>query len=226
MGKQQYSFLYKNGLSIVLLCMMVIFLAGQFITGWKDHNEELKEHHQPRLSASEYFRSGHFISATFENWESEFLQMAMYVWLTVWLRQKGSAESKKLKGEKGAGNEEVDREPKPGPHAPFPVNKRGIWLKLYSNSLSFAFAILFLFSFWLHFMGSFKDYNEEQRIKGKSEVTAGEYLGKNHFWFESFQNWQSEFLAVASIVVLSIWLRQKGSPESKPVDAPHSETGD
>ncbi len=221
MPRKKQSFFYRNGLSIVLLVMMLIFWSAQFISGWKDHNEELADQQQPELTAAEYFTTGHFVSATFENWESEFLQMAIYVLLTVWLRQRGSAESKKLDGK-----EEVDKEPQPGPDAPWPVNKGGIWLKLYSNSLVIAFTILFLLSFFLHFEGSLHDFNDEQLIKHHPLVTAKEYLGEAHFWFESFQNWQSEFLAVASIVLLSIWLRQKGSPESKPVDAPYYQTGD
>jgi len=225
MATQKQSFLYKNGLSIVLLAMMLLFWSGQFYTGWQEHNEERSEHGQIELSAAQYATSGHFASSTFENWESEFLQMAVYVLLTVSLRQKGSSESKKLRGEEGAEDEEVDREPKPGPDAPWPVRKGGIWLSLYKNSLSIAFALLFILSFWLHFAGSLTEYNEEQQVKGKSLATAAEYLQGHHFWFESFQNWQSEFLAVASIVLLSVWLRQKGSPESKPVDAPYSETG-
>ncbi|HZG23062.1 MAG TPA: DUF6766 family protein [Chitinophagaceae bacterium] len=219
------SFFYRNGLSIVLLLTMFVFWGGQYVAGWKQYNNQLEEYNQPPIPASAYFKTGHFVSATFENWESEFLQMAFYVLLTISLRQKGSSESKKLKGEEGAGEEEVDKEPEPGPDAPWPVRKGGLWLKLYSNSLSIAFGLLFIISFMLHFSGSFKEYNEEQVLKGKAEVTPGEYIGDSHFWFESLQNWQSEFLAVASIVILSIWLRQKGSPESKPVDAPHSETG-
>ncbi|RYD59486.1 MAG: hypothetical protein EOP56_01075 [Sphingobacteriales bacterium] len=219
------SFLYRNGLSIVLLSLMFIFLGGQFYTGWKEHNNELAEHQQPQIDAAKYATSGHFISATFENWESEFLQMAMYVLLTISLRQKGSSESKKLKGEPGSGEEEVDREPNPKPDAPWPVRKGGVFLTLYKNSLSITFALLFLLSFALHFAGSLKDYNEEQAIKNLPAESASTYIKGSHFWFESFQNWQSEFLAVASIVLLSVWLRQKGSPESKPVDAPYSETG-
>ena len=223
--KQTGSFFYRNGLSIVLLAAMFLFWGGQFYMGWKDHNEDRTEKGQPELSAGQYATSGHFASATFENWESEFLQMALYVLLTVWLRQKGSSESKKLKGEEGWDKEEVDRKGKPGPNAPWPVNKGGFILKLYQNSLFIVFMLLFLISFYLHFCGSWNDYNEEQAAMGKALVTKGEYIDNVHFWFESFQNWQSEFLAVASIVLLSIWLRQKGSPESKPVDAPYSETG-
>lgn len=219
------SFLYRNGLSLVLLTAMLIFWAAQCYTGWVDHNNELKECGKSSLSLGQYLTSGHFVSATFENWESEFLQMAVYVMLTVSLRQKGSAESKKLKGEEGADKEEVDREPVPSPDAPWPVRKGGLWLKLYSNSLSIAFALLFLLSFCFHFAGSLHDRNGEELAKQQPLTPASEYITDAHFWFESFQNWQSEFLAVAAIVLLSVWLRQKGSPESKPVDAPHDETG-
>ena len=226
MSIQKHTFLYRNSLSIVLLAVMLLFWAGQFVTGWKDHNSDLTEHGRAALTAFQYAGSGHFISATFENWESEFLQMAIYVLLTIWLRQMGSSESKKLEGEEGADNEEVDKEPRPGPEAPWPVNRGGLWLRLYNNSLTIAFTLLFLLSFFLHFGGSLKSYNGEQLMKGRPEATAGEYIAGAHFWFESFQNWQSEFLAVASIVLLSVWLRQKGSPQSKPVDAPVSQTGD
>lgn len=213
------SFLYRNSLSIVLITLMIIFLAGQFFMGWKTENKELIENGQPVLKIGEYIHSGHFIQATFENWESEFLQMMLYVLLTISLRQKGSSESKSMTEE-----EDVDKEPVPHPKAPWPVKKGGIWLKLYKHSLSIAFAILFLASFILHFYGSLKDFNDEQLMNSKPTVTAMQYISESRFWFESFQNWQSEFLAVASLVLLSIWLREKGSPESKPVDMPHDET--
>lgn len=213
------SFLYRNSLSITVIILMLLSLAGQFFTGWKTENKELEENGFPALTINEYFYSGHFIQATFENWESEFLQMMLYVLLTVSLRQKGSSESKSLEG-----TEDVDREPIPHPQAPWPVRKGGIWLKIYKHSLSLAFALLFLCSFGMHFYGSLKNYNNEQAMKGEPGVTAIQYLSESRFWFESFQNWQSEFLAVASIVILSIWLREKGSPESKPVDMPHDET--
>lgn len=212
-------FLYRNSLSIVLIIFMISCLAAQFFTGWKTENKELDENGEAALSIGQYVHSGHFIQATFENWESEFLQMMLYVVLTVSLRQKGSSESKSLEGE-----EDVDKEPVPHANAPWPVKKGGIWLKIYKHSLSLAFALLFIISFSLHFYGSLKDYNEEQISKEKPTTTATEYITESRFWFESFQNWQSEFLAVASLVILSIWLREKGSPESKPVDMPHNET--
>jgi hypothetical protein len=217
--KMKHSFLKRNGLSITLLVFFLLFLGGQYVTGWHEYNNQQAEENQPLISFGEYASTGHFLQATFENWESEFLQMAMYVLFTVYLFQKGSAESKKLEGEN-----EVDREPKKSADAPWPVRKGGLWLKLYSNSLTLAFGILFILSFILHFCGSLKDHNEEMIEKGKPIATASEYIGESRFWFESFQNWQSEFLAVLSIVVLSIFLRQKGSPESKPVDASNDDT--
>jgi hypothetical protein len=117
--------------------------------------------------------------------------------------------------------EDVDKEPESHPDAPWPVKKGGVWLKIYKHSLSVAFAILFVTSFIFHFYGSYKEYCTEQIAKKLSVLSAKEYLYNARFWFESFQNWQSEFLAVASIVILSVWLREKGSPESKPVDMPH-----
>ncbi|MPS72251.1 MAG: hypothetical protein E2590_03785 [Chryseobacterium sp.] len=213
------NFLYRNSLSFVLISLMLIFLVGQFFTGWRTENKELAEEGQAVLDFGQYIRSGHFIQATFENWESEFLQMMLYILLTVSLRQKGSSESKSLTEQ-----EDVDKEPKSHPNAPWPVKKGGIWLKVYKHSLSLAFGILFLVSFSLHFYGSLKDHNSEQMIKNKATASVSDYFFDSRFWFESFQNWQSEFLAVAAIVLLSIWLREKGSPESKPVDMAHSET--
>ncbi|MEE6128740.1 DUF6766 family protein [Chryseobacterium arthrosphaerae] len=213
------SFFYRNSLSLVLITLMLFSLAGQFFTGWTTENKELLENGQPALKINEYLHSGHFIQATFENWESEFLQMMLYVLLTISLRQKGSSESKSMEGK-----EDVDREPVAHPNAPWPVKKGGIWLKIYKHSLSLAFAVLFLISFIFHFYGSLKDFNADQIMKKEPPITALQYISESRFWFESFQNWQSEFLAVASLVILSIWLREKGSPESKPVDMAHDET--
>ena len=216
---REYSWIYRNSLSVVFLGLFVITLFAQAFTGWEVHNEKLVEGGRESLAFSEYLRSGHFISATFENFESEFLQMAMYVILTISLRQIGSSESKKLDGK-----EPVDREPVASPPAPWPVRKGGWILKLYSNSLSIMFLILFLISWGMHFYGSFQDHNIERAIEGKSILKTSEYILKADFWFETFQNWQSEFLSVASIVVFTIFLRQKGSPESKPVDTPNLQT--
>ena len=137
----------------MFLLLFVIALIGQFFSGHDDNNKERKEHGQRPLSVSEYIYSGHFIQATFENWESEFLQMALFVLLTISLRQKGSSESKKCEGK-----EEVDREPSARrKDAPWPVKKGGIYLKIYKHSLTIALLILFLISFVLHFYGSLKN---------------------------------------------------------------------
>lgn len=169
----------------------------------------------------EYFKSGHFLEATFENWESEFLQMALLVWFTIFLRQQGSSESKKIDE-----REEVDREPNPlKADAPWPVKKGGIYLLVYKNSLGLSLFILFILSFVLHVYGSLKDANTENSLRGKALETVGNYLVDSRLWFESFQNWQSEFLSIFAIIVLSIFLRQHKSPQSKPVDASISETG-
>ena len=218
--KARHSFFSRNSLTIVFTTLFLITLLAQALTGWKEHNSEIKELGASAIDFTTYLSSGHFISATFENFESEFLQMSLYVILTISLRQKGSAESKKIDEA-----EEVDREPQPTENAPWPVKKGGWILKLYSMSLSLCFGLLFLVSWALHFYGSLKSHNVEQAIKGLPLETAFGYVAKSEFWFETFQNWQSEFLSVAAIVFLTIYLRQKGSPESKPVDAPHSETG-
>jgi hypothetical protein len=218
--KSKYSFFHRNSLTIVFLTLFVVTLFAQAFTGWNKHNADLADENAPEIPLSTYLQSGHFISATFENFESEFLQMALYVILTVSLRQVGSAESKKLDEP-----EEVDREPKPSPDAPWPVRKGGWILWLYSRSLSICFAVLFLCSWVLHLYGSWQDHNIEQQLKHKPMVSVVDYLGQSQFWFETFQNWQSEFLSVAAIVFLTIYLRQKGSAESKPVDSPNMETG-
>jgi hypothetical protein len=123
----------------------------------------------------------------------------------------------------------VDRDPrlaKDKRQAPWPVRKGGIVLRLYEHSLSLAFLILFIICFFLHAAGGAREYNQDRIEHGSTEqVSTFQYISTSRFWFESFQNWQSEFLAVGLMVVFSIWLRQRGSPESKPVDAPHSQTG-
>ncbi|UOQ75698.1 hypothetical protein MUN84_13650 [Hymenobacter sp. 5516J-16] len=201
--------------------LVLVTLIGQLFTGWHDYNSELEDMELLPLTLGAYAQSGHFLEATFENWESEFLQMGLYVVLTIWLRQRGSSESKKLYEE-----EEVDQEPNPTKEdAPGPVKRGGWQLALYRRSLSIAFFLLFFGSFWLHAKGGAEVYSIEQVHNGKSAVGTLDYMTTSRFWFESFQNWQSEFLSIVSIVGLSIFLRQHGSPESKQVDAAHTETG-
>ena len=214
----------NNNLSITIFVLFLLCLVGHSIAGWKVYNDEEKSHGEAEVSYREFLTTNEFGETVFENWESEFLQMGMYVLLTVFLYQKGSSESKKHDGTDAV--EEDPKDHRNDPDAPGPVKRGGWRLAIYKNSLCLAFLVLFLISFIGHAAAGARKFNDEERQHGSSErVTAAGYLGKPQFWYESFQNWQSEFLAVLAIVVLSIWLRQWGSPESKPVHAPHSDTG-
>ncbi|HET8539868.1 MAG TPA: DUF6766 family protein [Anaeromyxobacter sp.] len=209
----------RNGLTIVMLSLFAVFWAGHALVGFRHEIEERREHGEEPIAFGEYLRSGEFWESTAENWESEFLQMAAFVWLTVFLRQKGSSQSRPVEGEA-----EADRAPRPRRGAPWPVHRGGLLLALYERSLTLSLVALFLFSFGLHAVAGRAAYNAEQAQHGQPAVSVAGYVASSRFWFESLQNWQSEFLAVAAIVVLSVFLRQRGSPESKPVDAPHAET--
>jgi hypothetical protein len=217
--KKNHSFLYRNGLSMVFLALMVVSITGQIITGWQEHNDFLNEYNVPEISLVDYLCSGHFLQATFENWESEFLQMALFVIFTIFLIQQGSSESKKP-------DERPENDEIPMPDSPWPVKRGGLALLIYKHSLSIALLVLFFVSFLLHWYGSWLDFNEQQVLLSKPEEKFMGYLANKKFWFESFQNWQSEFLSVFAIIFLSIYLRQSGSPQSKPVNASHDKTGE
>jgi hypothetical protein len=215
--------LRDNGLLIANLALFVIFLVAMSLAGVREYNADQLEHQQAAVSFWHYLTTGAFIEAVFENWESEFLQMGMYVVLTAYLFQRGSSESKPIEG-----NAPQDADPRDADlrtSVPWPVRKGGLVLKIYENSLALFFFLLFLLSIWLHALGGARDYSEEQLAHGESAVSTWEYVVTSRFWFESFQNWQSEFLAVASIVGASVYLRQRGSSESKPVAEPHKATG-
>ena len=214
----------NNSLSIILFVLFALCVVGHAVSGWKTYNQEQQEHGEQAVTLGQFLKTSEFGETIFENWESEFLQMGFYVILTVFLYQKGSSESKKHDG-----TDEVDEKPedhRDDPNAPGPVKTGGWKLKLYENSLSIAFLLLFLGSFIGHAAAGARKFGEDQAAHGQNgDVGILEYLGEPQFWYESFQNWQSEFLAVLAIVVLSIWLRQWGSPESKPVHAAHEDTG-
>jgi len=214
---------HDHGLSIVLVGLFVVTMAGQTWSGWLTYNEEQRQHGQSAVGLPLYLRTGHFGEATFENWESEFLQMAFYILLTMCLYQKGSSESKRPDV-----TELVDLDPRESPNrdrAPWPVRRGGLALRLYENSLSLAFATLFVLSFVLHGITGAALFDEQQLAHGGAALGLAAYVSSSQFWFESFQNWQSEFLSLAAMVGMTIFLRQRGSPESKPVDAPIWETG-
>ncbi len=215
-------FFRANNLSLVCFALFAIFVVGLLFTGYRNYNADQESHGEPEVSLGEYATSGGFWEALTENWESEYLQVAAYVILTVFLIQKGSSESKDPEK-----HEEVDRDPLDADKrsdVPWPVRRGGLWLRLYENSLFLVFMALFVTSLALHAVTGAREYSSEQVSHGESRVSAVEYVQTSRFWFESFQNWQSEFLAVGSLALFTVWLRQRGSPESKPVAAPHSET--
>jgi hypothetical protein len=221
---QSTAWVRENGLSLAMAGLFVAALCGQIAAGMKECNDDRVEHGMAALRLADYVTSAHFLEAVFENWESEFLQMGMFVILTIFLRQKGSSESKQLEG-----REEVDEDPKRtrrGRDVPWPVRRGGWVLRLYEYSLSIALLSLFGLSFAMHAFGGHALHNEELTQHGRATLSFFEYLASSRFWFESFQNWQSEFLSVGVLIVLSIFLRQKGSPQSKRTSAPHHETGE
>lgn len=213
----------EHGLLLANVGLFLAFFGGMILTGASNYSEDQLAHGQPAVTVAEYLGTGAFVEATFENWESEFLQMGMYVILTVFLFQKGSSESKPMG--KDAPQDEDPRDATIKDATPWPVKRGGVVLKLYEHSLSIMFLLLFLASFVLHGIGGADDYNSEQESHGRPTVSVWGYFATSRFWFESFQNWQSEFLAVAVLVGTSVYLREKGSPESKPVAEPHYETG-
>ncbi len=213
--------LKDNGLSLTMLGLFLLFWVGHSLTGWKQNNQERTQHGLTSEGYGAYLHSGEFLESTFENWESEFLQMAMFVVLAGKLKQKGAADSKKRDG-----TDEVDQDPRTHvrPDSPWPVRRGGWVLALYSHSLSLTLFALFLFSFVMHAVHGTRMYNEEQLRHGSQAIPVLGFLGTPTFWFQAFQNWQSEFLSVGALVLLSIFLREKGSPESKPVHVPSRET--
>jgi hypothetical protein len=216
--------LRNNGLSMVWGALFVVFLAAQALAGHRVYNQEQQEHGEAAASFAGYLTTGHFGEAVFENWESEFLQMAMFVILTAFLFQKGAAESK----DPDKDHEPVDEDPRlhrGDPGVPGPVRRGGLALTLYENSLSLTLGLLFLASFVLHAVTGRVEYIAQQVQHGQAPASLMDYATSAQFWFESFQNWQSEFMSVAMLTLLSIWLRQRSSPESKPVFKAHSDTG-
>ena len=208
-------FFRDNGLTITLATMFLFSTLGMIWSGYSAYNEELEEHGAAAVGLLAYLISGDFLSALFENWESEFLQMSAYVMLTAMLFQRGSAESR-----------DPDDPDRPDDELPLATRRGSPFLSwLYSYSLGIALALLFVVSFGLHWWASLVATNEEALRHGGDVQSLRSYLFDAQLWFESFQNWQSEFMSTAVLVVLSIFLRHKGSPESKPAGATNDETG-
>ncbi|CAK03273.1 hypothetical protein ELG83_32245 (plasmid) [Rhizobium leguminosarum] len=215
--------LRDNGLSIILATASLLTIGGMLVTGYFVYYHELADHGAAQIGLAAYAASGHFLSSLFENWESEFLQMSAYVMLTAFFFQRGSAESKDP--DEPAEQDEDPALRQNDPEVPWPVRVGGFTRFLYSYSLGIALGMLFIVTFLLHLRYSAEAESAEALIHGQPPVTMVDHLASARFWFESLQNWQSEFLSTAVVVVLSIFLRFKGSPESKPVASSHRETG-
>jgi hypothetical protein len=213
-----------QSLTLAMLGIFAVLLVAQSLTGMREYNQDQTDHGEATVGYVSYLQTGHFVEATFENWESEFLQMGMYVLLTAYLFQRGSSESKDPDTE----DEAVDQDPRDArdrPGVPWPVRRGGFVLSLYNHSLSAALLLIFAVCFLLHAWGGAREYSQEQLAHGGAAVSMLGFMGTSAFWFQSFQNWQSEFLAVGALSALSIFLRQKGSPQSKPVADPYRSTG-
>jgi hypothetical protein len=198
-----------NSLTLALLALFLFSIAGHLIAGWKVENQTLAEHGQGAVTLGAYLTDPSFLATVFENWESEFLQMGTYVVLTAYLFQRGSSESR-----------DPDQPPREGEIPERPI---GRWF--YAHSLGLVMAGLFVASFLLHWRFSAAAAAEEAQLHGQTPKDSISYLLDPQLWFESFQNWQSEFLSTALLVLLSVVLREKNSPESKEVEAPNAATG-
>jgi hypothetical protein len=214
-----------NSLGLFFGVIFLGTLVGQALVGHADFNHIQLRHHDDPISLGRYILSSDFGSDVMENWQSEYLQFTLIILATVWLLQRGSPESKEL----DKAGRETDKEQKIGEHAakrsPKWARVRGWRTAIYSNSLLIVMVAIFLASWLVQSITGHVAYNAEQFDHQQESVSWVGYLGSADFWNRTLQNWQSEFLAVGSMAVLSIYLRQRGSPESKPVGSPHDTTG-
>jgi hypothetical protein len=219
-------FLSLNSLSLFFLALFLLSLVGQSIAGLFEFNDHQQQHGEATVSYLRYLRSSDFGADMLENWQSEWLQFWVFAVATVWLVQQGSAESKKP-GEAGL---ESDQKQLVGGHAPENAPRwakvRDWRLRVYENSFLIVMGLIFLATWLAQSFTSWTVFNDQQQAHDAQTVSWLSYLGSANFWERSLQNWQSEFLAVGTMAVFTIYLRQRGSPESKPVGAPHEEGGE
>jgi hypothetical protein len=218
-------FVRENSLSIFFLAIFLASLAGQAIAGHGQFNHDQLLHHGDPISLGRYLTTSQFAADVAENWQSEYLQFSLYILTTVWLVQRGSPESKPLAGV----GRESDEKQKVGRHAdarsPRWARTGGLRTAVYGNSLLIVMTTIWLLSWLAQSVAGASGYNADQIDHQAPTVSWVSYLGSRDFWARTLQNWQSEFLAVGSMAILSVYLRQRGSPESKPVGAPHEATG-
>jgi hypothetical protein len=218
-------FLRENSLSLSFGALFLLTLVGQAFAGVADFNDQRVSDGLDPISLGRFVTSSSFAVDVMENWQSEYLQFFLYVFATVWLVQRGSAESKKPE-EVGP---ESDEKQRVGAHAKPdspPSVKAGGWrTAVFSRSLGLLMGTLFLLTWASSSVAGWAAYNSDQLGSHEDPVTWVGYLGHADFWNRTFQNWQSEMLAVGSMAIFTVYLRQRGSPESKPVGAPHAVTG-
>jgi hypothetical protein len=218
-------FLKHNGLSLAFLGMFLAALVFQAIAGLAEFNDEQDMHGDPHVSLWRYLTSSAFGAAVMENWQSEYLQFTLFALLTVWLLQRGSPESKEL----GREGRESDEDQLVGEHAredsPRWARVDGLRRRVYENSLLLVMAAIWIGTWFAQSLTGVTEYNAERLDHHMETLSWLEYLGSANFWERTLQNWQSEFLAVGSLAIFAVYLRQRGSPESKPVGASHHSTG-
>ena len=207
------------------MALLLAALIGQAFAGQAEYNSQARGSGLAQIDLAQFVTSSNFAVDLAENWQSEYLQFLLFILLTVWLVQKGSPESKPP----DKVGRETDEEQKVGAHAqadsPAWARARGWRQSLYSRSLGLTMGLIFLLSWLAQFVAGRSAYNAERIRELRAPLDWRAYAAAPDFWNRTFQNWQSEFLAVGSMVVLSIYLRERGSPESKPVGQPHTSTG-
>jgi hypothetical protein len=223
--RRRDGFFRDNGLSLIFGGLFLVVLVFQAIAGHNEFNDEQRQHDAEQVGLWRYVTSARFASAVLENWQSEYLQFTLFILLTVWFLQRGSPESKEM--DKAGG--ESDEDQKVGEHAqpdsPLWARVGGWRTFVYSNSLVIVMTLIWIGCWFSQAVSGWTDYNDGRLGHHLDSIGFVKYLGSAEFWERSLQNWQSELLAVGSMAIFAVYLRQRGSPESKPVGAPHEATG-
>jgi hypothetical protein len=218
-------FLRSNSLSIFFLVIFLAALAGQSYAGWREYNATEHDHEESGISYGRYITSSEFGQAVTENWQSEYLQFVLYIMATIWFVQRGSPESKRYRDRGRESEQDQELGPHARPDSPaWSKHESGLIRLLYSNSLLAWMGVIWIASWFAQSVTGWSAYNSEQLGHGENGTNWIGYIGTSDFWEATLQNWQSEFLAVGSMAIFAVYLRQRGSPESKPVGAPHDET--
>jgi hypothetical protein len=223
--ESRVGFFRSNGLSIFFLVIFLAAVGAQSFAGWHKFNEDRVSHHEHSISYGRYVTSSEFGQAVTENWQSEYLQFVLYFMATIWFVQRGSPESKKWRDRGRQSEEDQALGEYARPDSPAPARRaRGLLRALYSNSLLIWMAAIWVASWFAQSVTGWSAYNSNQLAHKEAGTNWVGYIQSADFWEATLQNWQSEFLAVGSMAIFAVYLRQRGSPESKPVGAPHDET--